>query len=351
MLPTADQDETRRGPLDVLCAGFIALDILRVGQHLEHHAGGTAANVAADLAWLGRRTALLGRIGADPAGRLLSNDLARAGVDTDELDLVDVVSTPQVVHAVRPDGSHRYLFACPECGRAFPRHRPAVAAAALRAEARLQPRVLFFDRASAGTVAAARAARERGALVLFEPSTAGRVDLTGRAMAMAHVVKVSADRLPAGEGLPGPSGPDQVQIVTRAGAGLCWRRGPGKWETLAAVPAPSVVDSGGAGDWTTAGLLAGLLARAGESHVKAVLTAPGAVRAGLRFGQTLAALSVAHPGARGLAIREERESVLRRAAALVAVPEAPAGAPVPRSTPRGRLGGCPACLRPTGTAA
>ena len=345
MRSSAEQDESRAGPVDLLCAGFVTLDILRMGQRLEHHAGGTACNVAANVAWLGRSTAILGRIGADVSGRLLREDLSRMGVNTDELDLVDLVSTPQVMHEVSRGGSHRYLFSCPECGKAFPRHRPAVVSAVVRAGARLRPKVLFFDRASAGTVAAAAAAVERGALVFFEPSTAGRIDLTRRAMAMADIVKVSADRLPSGRGLPSPSSPRQIQIVTHAGAGLSWRRGPSQWQTLSAFPAQAVVDSGGAGDWTTAGLLVGLLAFANRSLGGSVLTSARVIRAGLRFGQALASLSLAHPGARGLAVRERREDVLRRAGAFASVPKGRGEGPPPAWVFRGPISGCEVCLR------
>ena len=47
--------------------------------------GGCAANVATDLAKIGRRSAIVGRIGADFSGRFVKDELAACGVETDSL--------------------------------------------------------------------------------------------------------------------------------------------------------------------------------------------------------------------------------------------------------------------------
>ncbi|MHB1490837.1 MAG: PfkB family carbohydrate kinase, partial [Cellulomonas sp.] len=55
----------------VLSVGYLVLDVVTTTHVVGRSAGGTAGNVAADLAWLGQRAGLLARIGDDDAGELL----------------------------------------------------------------------------------------------------------------------------------------------------------------------------------------------------------------------------------------------------------------------------------------
>jgi sugar/nucleoside kinase (ribokinase family) len=89
-------------PLDVWCAGIIVADFicepiatlpasgaLMMTPGISWAIGGCASNVAADLARLGLRSAVVGRVGADPAGEFVRNSLNVAGVETSR-----VLSTP-----------------------------------------------------------------------------------------------------------------------------------------------------------------------------------------------------------------------------------------------------------------
>lgn len=89
-------------PLDVWCAGIIVADFicepieklpaagaLVMTPGISWAIGGCASNVAADLARLGLRSAVVGRVGADPAGNFVRESLRTAGVDTSR-----VLATP-----------------------------------------------------------------------------------------------------------------------------------------------------------------------------------------------------------------------------------------------------------------
>jgi sugar/nucleoside kinase (ribokinase family) len=80
--------------LDCLCTGIIVAD--HVCEPIDHvpragelvltertrlSIGGCAANVSVGLARLGRRTGVIGRVGDDPFGRFVRDELAAAGVD------------------------------------------------------------------------------------------------------------------------------------------------------------------------------------------------------------------------------------------------------------------------------
>src|SRR4051812_34571458 len=104
---------TDRRPPTVLTAGFVALDAVLTNDQATHRAGGTAGNVAANLGFLGWNAQVLARVGADPAGRAVVDDLLAADVNTEALTLDAAVATPFVVHRVASGRDHRFHFKCP----------------------------------------------------------------------------------------------------------------------------------------------------------------------------------------------------------------------------------------------
>ena len=76
-------------PHDLIAVGDVMLDGAlpepvaggRVHGRIELRAGGSAVNAALAAARLGARAAVIGRVGADAAGRLVADELAAAGVE------------------------------------------------------------------------------------------------------------------------------------------------------------------------------------------------------------------------------------------------------------------------------
>ena len=92
--------------VDRLCAGIVVADhVCEPIDHLPHAGelvltarthltiGGCAANVAIDLARLGRKTAVVGRIGDDFFGRFIADGLQAAGVDPGHLRVAPMEAT------------------------------------------------------------------------------------------------------------------------------------------------------------------------------------------------------------------------------------------------------------------
>jgi fructokinase len=293
----------------ILSAGYVVLDVLIRDRLVGHSCGGTAGNVAANLAWLGFDSAVAARIGQDKAGRHVTADLAAVGTVTDYVIKDPVVQTPQVVHQVRADGTHRYLFSCPVCGRPFARYRPLWVADAVRAVTDFRPTVFFFDRVSSATLAAADATRKSGGMVVFEPNSRGRRDWTALAAAKADVVKVSGHVGDELLSLVRPSRRGQLQIVSLGEEGIRWRIGNHTWQSESALPG-RVFDAGGAGDWLTAGFICDLDGPVCDAHSREL-------RDALRFGQALATLGCGYPGARGLTYAVTRAEAVVAAKALL----------------------------------
>ncbi|PYY38167.1 ribokinase [Curtobacterium sp. MCJR17_055] len=253
----------------VVTSGFAAVDVMINGSVCASP-GGTAVNVAAILARLGWHSEVAGTIGTDPAGLFLAESLEADGVGTHSLRLFDQWKTPIVVQERRRD-DHAWRFACPACGARFAKHRPSeVAYATAVVEQLPAPDVFFFDRVSLFTIELARRWKEAGSLVFFEPAGLGRPALFDRAVDVSDVVKYSAERAPAfAERLP----TDLTTLIETLGPAGARIRIDGVWTDVPGHPVTALVDSAGAGDWTSAGIIDALFTSGGEPDWERALVA------------------------------------------------------------------------------
>ena len=245
-VPMTRQEQTQKPDRKaVLSVGYVVLDVLVHRNGLGHSAGGTAGNVAANLSYLGWDAATAALHGDDPAGDHLRADLLKAGVSSRGLLRRQDFTTPVVIHEVS-EGSHRFRFGCPECGRKFTQFRAVpVDFAEDLVDSNDQVDVLFVDRVSAAAVLMAERIRNGGGLVVFEPSMPGNSPRFRRLLELAHLVKFSASRLdPASDSLDGSPG---THVYTDGASGAYWRQNGGSWNHVPPYVV-GVIDAGGAGD-------------------------------------------------------------------------------------------------------
>jgi fructokinase len=278
-----------------------------VGFHM--HAGGAPFNVAVGSARLGGPTAFAGKVSTDFFGRYLRAHAEAEGVDTRFLVAGNAPSTLAFVameggepaYAFYGEGAADTLLAVEELPEALFQEtgilhfgsisllRGATPAAVVATAARLKGRALLsFD------------PNLRPGLVRDEPAYRA---LLARLFALADLVKLSAADL--GWLAPGRSveqaaadllaqGPALVAI-TRGEAGVLAVRGAETWQ----VPgfAVRVVDTVGAGDSFSGGLLAEL-ARRGVTNRAALEALPAAdLAATLRFAAAVSAVTCTRAGA------------------------------------------------------
>jgi fructokinase len=275
-------------PVEFLVVGECVVDVVRTpGEPDRPHPGGSPANVAYGLARLGRSTALLTQLGADPAGALVRGHLESAGVAlyTDGAP----EPTPSAVVSLDGQGRASYEFAigwslrptpAPAAGRVHVGSIAAVMAPGARTV-----RELLRER------------RAAGARISFDPNVrpalfgdrAAGLAAVEECVALSHLVKASDEdlawlypELPADQAAAHwlALGPRAV-VVTRGAAGAFALTTDGSCE-VEAVRA-QVVDTVGAGDAFMSALLGAFPER----------PLPDA----LRTAATAAALTVARAGA------------------------------------------------------
>ncbi|MBA2414511.1 MAG: sugar kinase [Geodermatophilaceae bacterium] len=263
----------------VVVVGDIAVDVVATMSapvargsdspaRIRYAAGGAGANVAAWLADLDVSVALIGRVGADDAGRSCLAGLTAAGVQV-VVAIDPEATTGTVIVLVDPDGERSMI---PDRG----------------ANLRLEPADVderFFARGihlhlsgypllDAGSRAAAlhalALARGAGMTISVDPASTAPILAFGtdRFLAATEGVDLLLPNRAEAELLTGreDSGAAAVELARRYGAvvvtcgaqGAVWAAG-GESGLVPALPA-RVVDTTGAGDAFTAGLLASWLA-------------------------------------------------------------------------------------------
>lgn len=324
----------------VICLGEVLIDFVSTekGVSLAHAssfqraAGGAPANVAVALARLGVPSGFVGKVGEEPFGEFLIETLQAEGVDSshltrtarDKTALAFVSLTQECV----PDflfyaGAHLMLEPS-DIDRKYLKQAQAFHYGSLS---------LIEEPARSTTLRAAAFAQAEGMLVSYDPNYRPRLwpspeaarEVIRQGMAYAQVVKLSRQEL---ELVSGQSDLDRgakllldefpsVRLLTvTLGADGCYYQSRGL--LIGRVPGfpMQVVDTTGAGDGFTAGLLAGLL----EETAKRRLDDLGLAEIGrvLRFANAVGGLSTTRAGAiPSFPTRQQVE-------ALLAAPE-PAG--------------------------
>ena len=289
---------------DVVVVGDLATDVVVLVDGspapgsdrpaaIRSRGGGAGANVAVHLARLGTPVIFAGCVGDDAAGTGLVAELAAAGV-TPAVRTVAGAATGTIVCLVEPGGQRSMLA---DRGANLALEPADVPVPLPGGHLHLSGYSLFAAGPRAAGLAALAAARAAGCTVSVDPASTGPLAAYGvrrwlADTAAATLVLPNADEARLLTGCADPAAAARalaarhpVAVVTLGAEGALWADG----ERLVHRPAhpATVVDTTGAGDAFTAGLLSVWLAAPDGDPVAA-----------LEAGLTRAAAVVARPGAR-----------------------------------------------------
>jgi ribokinase len=233
-----------------------------LGRGLSRGGGGKGANQAVAAARLGRRVALVGRVGADADGESLRSELAAEGIEVDGLRATDDAPTGLAVIEVDPSGENRIVVVSGANALVSPDDLDVEVAASALAEAS----VVLTQLEVPVAVAEALARRPRAGRLILNPAPALPVDLTGIDLVVPNRTELAllAGTEPASDidgvvdQLRALATPPPAAVVTLGSDGALVVEGLDGASPLAVVPVPAlpveVVDTTGAGDAFCGGL-------------------------------------------------------------------------------------------------
>ena len=256
--------------LDVVALGELLIDFTCVSADADGyptmaaHPGGAPANFLAAVTKFGGKTALLGKVGADTFGRLLTGTLEKAGIETRGIVASNDVFTTLAFVTLDEHGDREFAFS----------RKPGADAQLRFSELDVSliddARVFHFgtlsltdEPARATTYRAVAYAKERGKLITFDPNlrkplwkdldTAKEQMLWG--LSQADVVKISDEEIEFLFGLNPQEGARKILndygvklVFATCGADGCWFENQNACGHVDSLKGIKVVDTTGAGD-------------------------------------------------------------------------------------------------------
>lgn len=300
--------------MDVVALGELLIDFTCIGSDedgyptMAAHPGGAPANYLAALARFGAKTALIGKVGEDTFGRLLTSTLEKAGIETRGLVAAGDVFTTLAFVTLDKTGDREFSFA----------RKPGADTCLSFEELDLslidEARVLHFgtlsltdDPARTATRRAVKHAREKGKLISYDPNLRKPLwnsmdearDQMLWGLGQADVVKISDEEVEFLFGLDPEEGARHIcgqygtklVFVTCGGRGCVFKNANAEG-MVPALQGVKVVDTTGAGDIFGGSAMWKLL-RLGKSPET---LNEGELREVVRFACASAGLSTTRPG-------------------------------------------------------
>ena len=319
--------------IDVVALGELLIDFATVNTDgdgypsMAAHPGGAPANFLAALTKFGRSTALMGKVGDDTFGKLLTGTLRKAGIETRGLIATDDVFTTLAFVTFDDHGDREFAFS----------RKPGADTNISFEELDLslidEAKVFHFgtlslthDPARTATVKAVEYAKNQGKLITYDPNLRkplwNDMDECRRqliwGLEQADVVKISDEEVEFLFGLGVEEGAQYILdkyhvklVFVTCGADGCYFKNAvasGKVPSLSGI---KVIDTTGAGDIFGGSAVSQLLNRMDEGKRPETLTADELTQV-VRFACTAAGLSTTRPG--GISSVPEYAEVLERMA-------------------------------------
>lgn len=282
-------------------AGLISLDVLIwEGKRIpvSFYVGGTCGNVMMILSYMGWETYPIARLDGTKDGIRVLADMKKHNVHTDFVSTNDG-KTPVIVQRnfINKDGIPTHRFESrPNMGRFYLDFKSLTMRQADEVISRIDfvPKVFFFDRVSPAILKLAVIFKEKGSVIFFEPSSrSGNVILFNKCVEVSDIIKFSEQRIKDIEQFE--SYKDKLFIQTQGAKGLSYRLNFG-WIHLEPVANDKVIDTAGAGDWTTAAFINELFKTRNRISDISVVE----IERALNDAQKIGAQSCSYEGARGM---------------------------------------------------
>lgn len=333
--------------------GLIALDVIMNGQNRfkpYFMTGGSCGNVMTILSYLGWQSYPVGRLKEGTFSNFIINDLKKWGVDTSFLNFDEKATTPVIIEKIKQienEGStHTFCFYCPECNSFLPRYR-SITINQVDSFSNDLPHsdICYIDRVSSGAFRFAKKCKENGSIIFFEPTKITDEKEFIAFLDIADILKYSheiaiADRHTIKESnIP-------LIVETKGSYGLEYilkngNTGQKKWQQMKSYKISNIIDTAGAGDWCSAGLIH-ILHHQGIQDITQLERKT--LKMALTFGQALAGFNCKFYGARGSMYSISKEKFHRSIHDLIKNGDTPIiSNMISMKRPKKSSGACPIC--------
>ncbi len=270
-----------------------------VDKKIIEEVGNTCGNVMCMLPYLGVETYPIGHFDESEQGLKITADLKRYGANTRFVKNSPDGGTTLMtcIHKLDANGQHIMSHRATAPNSHFPKRKQ------LRKDEvqgfvdalDFKPDAYFFDVSDAGPRELAKAMKEQGVLVYYEPEGNKEMNKFLKCVEVSDVIKFSGTNILDTAFVADYS--DKLFIRTMGEAGMEFKLRNQGWKNIAPVPNDKVVDWEGAGDWTSSVFLAELckmnklnIAQLTEQDVRKVLETAAA----------FASKSVSYMGSKGM---------------------------------------------------
>ena len=231
-----------------------------VDKKILEEVGNTCGNVMCMLPYLGVETYPIGHFDESEQGLKITADLKRYGANTRFVKNSEEGGTTLMtcIHKLDTNGQHTMSHRATAPNSRFPKRKQ------LRKDEvqgfvdalDFKPDAYFFDVSDAGPRELAKALKEQGVLVYYEPEGNKEMNKFLKCVEVSDVIKFSGTNILDTSFVA--NYPDKLFIRTMGEEGMEFNLQGQGWQRIAPIPNNNVVDWEGAGDWTSSVFLAEL---------------------------------------------------------------------------------------------
>jgi len=300
----------------VLGYGLTALDIIKSNMvnGIIYDIGGTCFNIANNLNYLGEKTAIITRLGADIAGE----EIIRVVEDEDKITLIAqktrVGKTPRIIEVQRMSvkgGRHYFSFKCPQCGAFLPRYMSPTIDWTRAQLANIDIndiKIVYFDRVAPSLKIVLNRLDKRNTIKIYEPCNINYLFRNDWAFPETDVLKLAVSKNDIENKCLNKINQfcrernhfPVLTLVTIGEEGVWYSINQREnWYYLKGINS-NIIDSCGAGDWFSAILIREILDKFVDEIKNKNIESEKNLMRSLNLAQKYAVLSCKFIGARGL---------------------------------------------------
>lgn len=297
-------------------AGLVSLDILirnNDKRPVSYYVGGTCGNIMMILSYLGWNSYPIARLDGTKYTERLLDDMKANDVKTDFISTNDG-STPVIIqrNIVNKDGipSHKFEIKNNN-GRFFLNFRSITKKQAYEIIGKISfvPDIFIFDRVSPAIILLARHFRDIGSIIYFEPSGKTVEKDFFTCVEISDIIKFADQRISQIDFADKYQ--NKLFIQTQGTNGLIYKFKNNIWKRMPAWENTSVIDTSGAGDWTSSIIINKLF----DNEINSISDVPlDFIETSIYDAQKFASYSCSFEGARGMMSmkRQELEYEIKR---------------------------------------